>query len=132
MQHRYVAIVERGDGPGYSIFFPDFPGCVSAGDTISQTVDMGREALTGHIAVMVEYGDPIPAPTPLDDIPVDPEVNEAVRILIEVGVPGRVKRINVTLDENLIEEIDRIAGDGKRSAFLSDAARRELAARRVA
>lgn len=132
MRAQYVGIVEQDETPGYSIFFPDFPGCVSAGDSVQETVEMGREALTGHIALMAELGQPVPQPTPLDDIVVDPDVNEAVRVLIEVGVPGRVKRINITLDENLIEEIDRVAGDGHRSAFLADAARIALAARRTA
>ncbi|WP_142847068.1 type II toxin-antitoxin system HicB family antitoxin [Telmatospirillum sp. J64-1] len=132
MRRRYVGIIERGEEPGYSIFFPDFPGCGSAGDSIEETVEMGQEALTGHIAVMAEYGDPIPDPTPLDKIEVDADVQEVVRVLIEVGVPGRVKRINITMDENLIEEIDRVAGEGKRSAFLADAARHALAAQRLA
>ncbi|GAA0582064.1 type II toxin-antitoxin system HicB family antitoxin [Caenispirillum bisanense] len=132
MRAQYVGIVEQDETPGYSIFFPDFPGCVSAGDTIQETVEMGREALTGHIALMAELGQPVPPPTPLDAITVDADVTEAVRVLIEVGVPGRVKRINITLDENLIEEIDRVAGDGRRSAFLADAARLALAAHRTA
>ncbi len=42
-------------------------------------------------------------------------------------LPGRARRVNVTLDEALIEEIDSIATN--RSRFLAEAARAELARR---
>ena len=42
--------------------------------------------------------------------------------------PGKAKRINIMMDESLIEAIDRIASN--RSGFLSDAARMAIAARR--
>ena len=131
MRRSYVAIIERSETPGYSVYFPDFPGCVSAGDSIEETVRMGREALAGHVAVMTTYGDPIPRPTPLDDIDVEPDIDVAALVLIDVSIPGKGRRVTVTLDETLVTEIDRLAGAGGRSAFLADAARSALARRHV-
>ena len=54
------AIVGR---PGnYGILFPDFLGCISAGDTLDEVRVKGHEALQFHIEGMVEFGDPIPDP----------------------------------------------------------------------
>jgi len=44
-------------------------------------------------------------------------------------VPGRVHRYNVSLDESLVAEIDRLAGRRPRSRFLAGAARAELGRR---
>jgi metal-responsive CopG/Arc/MetJ family transcriptional regulator len=46
-----------------------------------------------------------------------------------VVFPGRARRVNVTLDEALLEEIDQISNN--RSGFLAEAARAELARRRA-
>ena len=39
----YVAFVHRDDKPGFGISFPDFPGCVSDGDTIDETIRRGAD-----------------------------------------------------------------------------------------
>lgn len=125
----YPAIVERAED-GFSIFFPDLDGCTSAGETVQQAALNAEEALAGHLLTAVQHGDIVPDPTPLDRIPVDPEVVEVARILVRVEPPGRSVRLNVTLDEGLVAAIDRVATN--RSGFLAQAARNELASRRSA
>ena len=53
----YFRHVESG---GYSIDFPDLPGCVSAGDDLEEALAMAREALSLHLFGMLEDGDGIP------------------------------------------------------------------------
>lgn len=124
----YPAIVERA-GAGFSVFFPDLPGCTSAGPTIHQAVLNAEDALAGHLLVSAQYGDDIADPTPLDQLESDPDVDEAARILVRAERPGKSVRINITLDEGLIAAIDRVAKN--RSGFLAEAARHELASRRL-
>ena len=121
----YPAIVERGS-EGYGIFFPDLPGCVSAGATIQEAVRNGEEALDGHLSVSTEHGDMIPDPSELDVIEVDPDVDEVARVLIRADRPGKSVRLNITLDEGLLARIDRIAPN--RSGFLASAAQAALRA----
>lgn len=125
----YPAIVERA-GNGFSLFFPDLPGCVSAGATIQETALNAEEALAGHLLVAAQYGDSVSDPSALDAVPLDPEVTEIARILVRVERPGKTVRLNITLDEGLVAAIDRVAAN--RSGFLAEAARHELAARRAA
>lgn len=125
----YPAIIERAAG-GYSVFFPDLPGCVSAGQTVQQAVLNAEEALAGHLLVAAKHGDAIGEPSTLDALAADPDVDEVARILVRAERPGKSVRLNITLDEALVAAIDQVAPN--RSGFLADAARRELSARRVA
>ena len=121
----YPAIIERADG-SYSVFFPDLPGCVSAGDTAQEAALAAEEALSGHLAVSIEHGDDIPAPSDLDAIAGDPDVSEVARILVRGERPGRAVRVQVSIDEGLLTRIDRVAKN--RSGFFADAAKAKLAA----
>lgn len=122
----YPAIIERA-GDGFSVFFPDLPGCTSAGATIHEAALNAEEALAGHLAVSVQHGDPVPAPSEMDAVERDPEVDEVARVLVRGDRPGRAVRINISLDEGLVAAIDRVAPN--RSGFLAEAARVALAAR---
>lgn len=59
---RYAIIVEHGLN-NCSAYAPDLPGCVAAGKTVEETVQLMREAVDLHIKAMREDGDPIPPPT---------------------------------------------------------------------
>ena len=122
---QFTGIVER-TATGFSVFFPDVPGCVSAGRTEEEVFANAEEALSGHLSEMVRAGDDLPQRS--DDIPPDPEVDEYCRILVRVELPGKAVRLNITMDEGLVAAIDRVADN--RSSFLADAARQALAKRR--
>ena len=121
----YVAIIEDG-GPddAVSLWFPDLPGCTSAGRTQTEAALNAEEALAGHLLVSARHGEELPAPSSLDALERDPEVEEIARILVRAERPGRAVRVNVTLDEGLVAAIDRVARN--RSGFLADAAREKL------
>ena len=125
----YPAIVEAGDQPGFGVFFPDLPGCVSAGATVQEAAARAEEALALHLAGMVEDGETLPDPTPLDRLPADPDVREVARLLVRAELPGRAVRVNITLEEGLLAAVDRTARARglTRSGLLAEAARRLLA-----
>ncbi len=58
----YLAVLEPNDDGSYSVFFPDFDGCISYGDDIVHAQKMAREALELHIYGMQE--DEISLPNP--------------------------------------------------------------------
>lgn len=122
----YPAVVERS-ADGYSVFFPDLPGCASAGRTLQEAARNAEEALDGHLLVSAEHGDAIADPSELDAVEADPEVDEVARFLVRAERPGRSVRLNISLDEGLVAAIDRVAAN--RSGFLADAARAALRAR---
>lgn len=123
----YPAVLEKEPRSSYGLIFPDFPGLVSAGHTPEQALINAHEALAGHVAIMVQHGESLPEATPVEAVPADPNIHMVAVTLVAVTVPGKAKRVNVTLDEALLEEIDKVTDN--RSRFLADAARAELARR---
>lgn len=134
---RYVAFIHGGDGPGFGISFPDFPGCVSDGDTVEEAIHRGAEALAFHVEGMIEDGEAVPEPRAVQEIKADPSLVEwregadvaFVPLVLDKGSP---RRVNVSLDYGLLQAIDDEAKRRgmTRSAFLSSAARNEIEGRR--
>ena len=58
----YPALIHKDPDSCYGVTFPDFDGCVSAGDTLEEAVKMAHEALEFHIEGMVTAGEEIPEP----------------------------------------------------------------------
>jgi predicted RNase H-like HicB family nuclease len=125
----YPALVDKDADSDFGVSFPDFPGCVSAGETLEDALLGAQEALSGHVALMVADGDALPRPIPLEKVAAEKERSTVAITLVPVVLPGRARRVNVTLDEALLEEIDQISDN--RSGFLAEAARAELARRRA-
>lgn len=57
-----VRPLSKEEGGGYSIYFPDLPGCWSDGATPEDAIENGRDALMSWLAVAQEFGDGIPKP----------------------------------------------------------------------
>ena len=70
-QVTYQGVFEPTAGSGFSVYFPDLPGCVSYGDTLSEAQKNAQNALGLHLYGMEKDGDPIPAPSAAPEI--DPE-----------------------------------------------------------
>ena len=105
--------------------FPDFPECITAGKTLDEAHRMAAEALALHIAGMVEDGEEIPAPSMLDALANDPAMKDAVSFLVHVErETERTVRINVTVREKQLEEIDKLANKAglTRSAYMVQSA----------
>ena len=129
---RYVSFIHRDDA-GYGVSFPDFPGCVSVGNTIDEAIRQGVEALAFHVEGLLEDGEAIPSPRSIDAIKTALELNDWRRDADLVLIPllldrGSSRRVNISLDHGLLELIDDEARRRRmtRSAFLATAARREI------
>lgn len=121
----YVALLRKDKNSDYGVDFPDFPGCVTAAPTMEEAVKAAKEALMLHLEGMQEDNDLIPEPSAMEQIMKEKFNKDAVAFLVEIAkVPERVKRINVTLPEDVLYAIDRITKN--RSRFLAQAAREKL------
>jgi predicted RNase H-like HicB family nuclease len=126
----YVGLAEEVND-GYSVFFPDFPGFGSAGHNLEETRKNAREGLIAHIELMLEDGEAIPKPSSLDKIMKLREAKGCIPLIIGIVAPsGKAKRVNITLDTELLSAIDIVATNQHktRSALLAEAAQRLLGA----
>jgi predicted RNase H-like HicB family nuclease len=123
----FPAIIEKSSD-GYGVFFPDLPGCTSAGETVQAAALNAEEALQAHIDLSVEHSDTIPEPSTLDQIAIDPDVTEVARILVRADPPGRTVRVNITMPEDLLAAVDRYAvrTGFSRSGLLAQAVRERM------
>jgi predicted RNase H-like HicB family nuclease len=56
---RYLVVVEWS-GENYSAYSPDVPGCVAAGDTVEEVLDLMQEVLQYHLEELALQGEEIP------------------------------------------------------------------------
>jgi len=128
-----IAIVHEEEG-AYGISFPDFPGCVSGGNSLDEATRRGRETLRAHVASMLEDGESLPVPRTLDQLKKDrtfrADSADGLVLALPLDVPSRAIRINISLDENLVTAVDQAAERQglSRSAFIAEAAKEKLKA----
>lgn len=129
MKTTYYGVVHKDKNSDYGVSFPDFPGCVSAGETLEEAKEMAYEALSLHIDGMVSDAEPLPEPTSADSI-----VHEFEPLAIfpaNVTVPTvKVKRYNIAAKTDDMKKIDtflkRNGRNRDRSSFLVGLALREI------
>jgi predicted RNase H-like HicB family nuclease len=124
----YIALIHKDGDSDYGVSFPDFPGCVSAGATLDEARLMGAEALALHVEGMSEDGEAVPDPSSLEAVMQNPENRDGVAILIPLQAKVRAVRINISVPEDALRDIDRYAEDHgfTRSGFLTQAAKRAM------
>lgn len=83
---RYIfpAVFEPGEQKGYTVSFPDLPGCITEGDNIEEALHMAKEVLELFIYSMEEDGESIPSPSSPDNIMVPPKSFVSI---VEVWMP---------------------------------------------
>jgi predicted RNase H-like HicB family nuclease len=127
-----IALIHEENG-SYGISFPDFPGCVSTGRSIDEVLLKGGQALGLHVSGMIEDGEALPVLRSAAELRAAPEFLEdfegALVAAVPVEMPRRAVRVNISIDEGLLERVDRAAeaAGQSRSAFLVEAAKRRIA-----
>jgi len=96
--YRTISYQGRGDAPddGWDVIFPDFPGCVSQGETAQEAMENAIEALALHIEGMVAEGQKLPAASRLN-VPLPAWADERdmliqVHVFLNMEVPDSILR----------------------------------------
>jgi len=126
----YPAILESTK-EGYSVFFPDLPGAVSAGEDYEEAINHAEECLSLHLYGMIMDGDTLPNPTHMSKILKKLAVDELATLIHPdiFGVKARQEdkaiRVNISMPKSLLEAIDSRARQLglDRSKLLQKAAR---------
>jgi predicted RNase H-like HicB family nuclease len=92
MRH-YVAIIEdAGPEKAVGIWFPDLPGCFSAGDDLDEALRNAPEAITLYAESLEKERRSLPTPRSLSAIKSDPALTEDLRdhVVALVSLPANV------------------------------------------
>jgi predicted RNase H-like HicB family nuclease len=85
---RYIAIVEdAGPETAIGVWFPDLPGCFSAGDDIDDALRNAEEALALYAESEKDEGRTLPTPRTLTELRKDSEVADDLRDFMVALVP---------------------------------------------
>jgi len=64
---KYMVVIEQGE-TGYGAHVPDLPGCIAAGETRDEILELIKEAIEFHIEGLREAGEPVPPPSSTGEI----------------------------------------------------------------
>ena len=125
----YPAYIHKDEDSAWSVTLPDFPGCFSAADELEDLSAAIQEA----VEVYFEGEDAeVPTPSVPDQWADDERFSGGYWMLVDIDtskIHTRAMRLNISLPERLVKEIDSFARSHhmSRSAFLARAAEREMA-----
>lgn len=123
----YIALIHKESDSDYGVSFPDFPGCVTAGDTLDEARANAAEALALHIEGMIEDKEALPEASDLAAVMEDKENRKAVAIVVDAP-EAKAVRVNVIMPEDGLNSVDTFAAQKgySRSGLLLKAARQYI------
>ena len=83
----YVAIVEEEEGKAVGVWFPDLPGCFSAGDTLDEAMLNAREAIALYADALREDGQPMPRARTLTELKADADAAADIETYLIALIP---------------------------------------------
>lgn len=128
-----LAIEPGDDNHSFGVTVPDIKGCFSAGDTLEEALQNAREAIEGHLELLCEDGSEIPKAKSLGEHVLNTDYKGYIWMVVDIDITpylGKSQKVNVTLPDLLIKQIDdvvaRVPEYKTRSGFLAKAALHEL------
>ncbi len=108
----YLAIFEPTEA-GYSVYFPDLPGCISYGEDFEEAQKNAAEALGLHIYGMEKDKDDIPVPSKMPKV--DPDTAQGYLVspitvfpdLVKNELDNRAVKTNLTIPAWLKEMAEK-------------------------
>ncbi|QBG34640.1 type II toxin-antitoxin system HicB family antitoxin [Litorilituus sediminis] len=140
-----IMIEQLASLDGYQVSVPDLPGCKTNVSTMDEAFSQSKKIIQSHLAILAEYGERIPEATTVEqqkahwltknNIYADAEKKLANITwgMVEFDITpylGKSHKINVTLPELLIKQIDDRVSKSinykTRSGFIAKACIAEL------
>ncbi len=129
---KYPIALKKIIGPEhYKVSVPDLPGCECTGDSIDHALAVITENIAAHLSILAEYSEPIPHATSIENH--QENFVSVIWCIIDVDITpylGKSHKINVTLPELLIKQIDdRVSKSSEhktRSGFIASACMNEM------
>lgn len=107
----YPAILEPTKD-GYSVFFPDLPGAISAGDDYEDAIKNAEECLSLHLYGIMMDGGKLPNPSHMSKILKKLDDDELPMLIhpdifgVKARQEDKAVRVNISLPKSLLDAID--------------------------
>lgn len=127
----YPIKISNNENTGFLLEVPDLAGCQCISDTIEEGFREIKQAIISHLMILAEYGEIIPQASNIESLKIQSE--DVIWGLLEIDITpylGKSHKINVTLPELLIKQIDTQVSKSEeyksRSGFIASACISEL------
>jgi predicted RNase H-like HicB family nuclease len=138
MKYAIIFVSVKNDGI-YQVTVPDLPGCATSADSIDLGLEKISQSIKSHLTILAEYGEKIPSALSIEKhrqqyMLENPHMYlQAFWAIVDIDITaylGKSHKINVTLPELLIKQIDdRVSKNSAyktRSGFIANACLVEL------
>lgn len=116
----------------YKVSVPDLPGCECNAESIDLALELIKENIAAHLTILAEYGEHIPHASSIEQH--QDNISNVIWGVVDIDITpylGKSHKINVTLPELLIKQIDDRVNKSPlyktRSGFIAMACINELA-----
>jgi len=123
----YPIVIHKDKDSVYGVTVPDLPGCFSAGETMEEALENAIEAIMCHAEGLIMDDETVPQPTSMENHKNNELYKDGVWALVTVDlskISGKAKRINITIPERLLSQVDNYArkkGETRSGLFLAAA-----------
>jgi predicted RNase H-like HicB family nuclease len=100
-KYTYPAVFDPNENGGYTVTFPDLPGCVTEGDNLDEALAMAAEAMALHLYGMERDGDPIPDPSNPADIQLPEDATDGAFVTL---IQARTEPIRDELQNRAVKK----------------------------
>ena len=72
---------------GYSVVFPDLPGCITQGETLEEAMEMAEEAACGWLLLSLERGEELPKSSKINEVKINNKDGKSFvnYVLLDIG-----------------------------------------------
>jgi predicted RNase H-like HicB family nuclease len=95
LEYVYPAIFHKNEDGGYTIMYPDLPGCISEGKTLGNAMYMAQSALTQWLNYLIDKKQEIPQTSSSQDITV--KKGEFVNLICAEIKDGRAIKRTISI-----------------------------------
>ncbi|MCB1202372.1 MAG: type II toxin-antitoxin system HicB family antitoxin [Leptospiraceae bacterium] len=124
---KFPIAIHKDEHSDFGVTVPDLPGCFSAGNSLEDAMLQTEEAILCHLEGLLSDNEPIPQPKMIESHKENKEFEKCIWAIVSVDlekISGKAKRVNITIPERILSQIDEYAmktGDS-RSGLLTQAA----------
>ena len=126
-----IAVKKIVGSEQYKVVVPDLPGCECTAISIDAALKEIEISIASHFSILAEYGETIPSALTIEHH--QEQFTQTIWCLVDIDLTpylGRSHKINVTLPELLIKQIDDRVKKSEayktRSGFIASACIKEL------
>jgi predicted RNase H-like HicB family nuclease/predicted RNA binding protein YcfA (HicA-like mRNA interferase family) len=82
---KYIAIIHHDPGSAFGVSFPDFPGCITAGESFEKAKARAAEVLRLCVEDMAAAGEALPVPSAFEAVMQNPDFADGVAFFVTIG-----------------------------------------------